>query len=433
MNRPSPAPFRLAIRNIGAYAWINLRLSLVIACLSFLICLFTGYNSALRAKRDETVSYTTSANYARIMPKANGIPSEEELALAKEFSGHDPVWFNRFSLATRVNKANRVNLVSAIARYIDLSFDGKEAPSPSDDTMVYGLYDTDYPFFEGDYAEFKARFGMDDFLIGRLPENETEVAVSELLLENYGGSAESIGSSLALTVKGEDSPLFTATIVGVFRREYYELSGHCMQSGQFYPVVMLHASHPLFTKSGRLPTPVYPLDGTPDDKLAEEYAEKRVMYGGMELARSIKMFDNILTLANTLYITVGSSLIIGIALTVLLMMDKYFKVFARASGVYLSFGMGRGELARLLLMQLFLLSLLAIPLAVCLTAAGYLVIGKVIRFATGVSMEITGRRLVGMLITGFTATVGCALLFFVYLVLRLRRRTIKELLSTEVL
>ena len=55
--------FRLAAKNFRSYAWINLRMAFVFACLSFLVCLFTCYNSALSGKREDLLRNTASARY----------------------------------------------------------------------------------------------------------------------------------------------------------------------------------------------------------------------------------------------------------------------------------------------------------------------------------------------------------------------------------
>ncbi len=439
-KRSRPAPVvRLAFGNIRANGWMNFKLCFVFSCLAFLICLFTGYNASLAGKREEIVRFSVSAQYVAV---SSGSPKSFPYDFTEEhFPGQEGTGYYRSSLYMFVNNVQQNNINTTLCRYISFFADGEEL-APADDTFRLNCYSANFPFTEDDKAELLARTGSDECLIGRRPETENEIVLAETMLKNYGLGRDALGSEIAVQIKGASSPLLTGTLVGIVKEEYYTLTGHSGWSGHHLPIMMVCENHPLYQRNytytvyfrlGRLYT-------RSEMKALYEDAEERfgtgwagfVAYGGAEQSTTLWMLDNILTLANTLYIIIGSALAVGLVLTVFLMIDKYVKVFARKGGILMASGLSRRGLFAVLIAQLLLLGLFTVPLSVFLTGAGYIVVGVVMKLATGVAMEITVGRLAVMLTVGLAAVMLIAAAFFTYMTFRIRKKTVKELLVTEV-
>ncbi len=437
-RRTAPPVLRLAAKNFRAYAWINCKVAFVFACLAFLVCLFTGYNSALSGKRETLEQTTLSARYVCITSTAEkNFPRD----FAEEyFPGQEGVGFWRQRTYLYLNNRLHLNLSDAICRYITFTAEGEEL-APLDDTLKINCYAASFPFTDDDRAELLARTGSDEILIGRRPQTEDEIVLAEPLLENYGLGQDFLGKEVSIQVPGDSAPLFGGKVVGIVKKGYYELSGHDNWHSSYLPVVMVCDGHPVFKKVGSAYSVAFTLDRLYTREEAKAIAEDvvdrfktavTITYGGQAETTALWMLDNVLILANTLYVIIGSSLAVGLVLTVFLMMGKYMKVLARAGGMFLAYGMPRGGLVRLLLVQLLLLAAISVPMSALLTVAGYFVIGAAMFAVTGIAMEITAQKLFLMLAVGLAIVAVLSLTFFLVMAVRLGKRSIRELLVTEV-
>lgn len=423
---------RLAAKNVSVNSWMNFKLCFVFACLAFLICLFTGYNTALADRRQQMLDGAVSMNYAYTSSTLNGSLSSNLDQRAKElFEGKNGTLFVRSALARRVNTANHLNLTACTSEYLRVSIGG-ETVEPADEDFSISAYSSAFPTTDDDRAELLYRYGFDEPIVGRRPEANDEIVLSENFLKNYGMTIDDIGTRITITLVGENAPYFEGTVVGVYRHEYYELTGHSDWSTQLLPIFLLAESHPAF-KTNIYRTKLYLTGFITDHNFIEDLRlTKNFMYAGAKLVTTVRMLDNIVTLANTLYVIIGSSLGFGLVLTVFLMVGKYVNVFARSSGILLTLGMSRGRLYRLLLCQLFYLALLSIPMAAVLTCVGYFVVRAVMLLVTNVAMEISFGKLAGLLLAGIVIVFAVALLFYAYTLFRIRKKSVKELLQTEV-
>ncbi len=429
---------RLAAKNFRAYAWINCKVAFVFACLAFLVCLFTGYNSALAGKREALETTTLSARYVCLTSTTEkNFPWD----FAEEyFPGQEGIGFWRQRTYLYMNERLHLNLSDAICRYIVFTAEGEEL-APRDDTLKINCYAASYPFTEDDKAELLARTGSDEILIGRVPQTEDEIVLAEPFLENYGLGQDFLGKEVSVQVTGDSAPLFGGTLVGIVKKEYYGLSGHDDWTHSYLPVTMVCDGHPLFKKTGSVYSVAFKLDRLytreeaktiADDVVGRFKSAVTITYGGNRQTTALWMLENVLILANTLYVIIGSSLAVGLVLTVFLMMGKYMKVFARAGGMFLTYGLPQKKLILLLFTQLMLLAAISVPMSAFLSVLGYFVIGAAMFAATGVAMEITVEKFLLMLIIGIVIVVAVSLFIFLLMVLRLRKRSIRELLVTEV-
>lgn len=428
--------FRLAAKHFSSYKWINLKMAFVFACLAFLFCLFTGYNRAIVDERERLVGGAVSQNYILYsVSNSRGIPQNYK-ALEEKYCSPEAIAsrisYQYAGFSTRMSATLGHMISTGIARYLAVTVDGKGV-SPKDDTFRLYAADTNFPFSENDYKELEYRFGTREVLYGEFPEKEGEVALSEPFLLNYGLGKEAIGKHIALQIAGEDEPFFEGTLKGVIAKEFYELTGHAAAySGLHSPAIILPSDDPIFKgKSGGI-SYYYPCEPIENEDLIDEMYTLGFNFAGKFFVSTVHNIDNIQVLANTLYVIIGSSLGVGLVLTVFLMMEKYMKVVARSSGIFMTFGMPRGSLNLLLLAQLLILASITVPLSAILTIAGYYVIGALMNVTTGINLKITAVKLAGMLALGIMIVAAISLLTFAYMAFRLRKKTVRELLVTEV-
>ncbi len=421
---------KIAIKNFKTYTWINVKMCFVFACLTFLVCLFTSYNSALGTKNDEIRRTAISSNYVAYSSEVNKKISAGTTEKAqKTFSGSEWTEFKRLSVAQMIFSVTKKSVASAMPKYVDFTFDGQLA-EPIDDAEKFNVYSSAFPFFDEDYTELNARFGENEFLLGRKPQSDGEIVLSENLLKNFNLTRDAVGSTVQMQIKGASSPFFEGKIVGIITSNYYNLYGHISWS-QILPVTMIWEGSKLFN-SDSLITRITMLDDYLSEEAAKQARAQGFTYGALEIVNAMKMLDNIMVLGNTLYIIIGSSLTVGLILTIVLMVGKYVRIFARASGIYMTFGMQRSQMNKLLILQLLLLALVSIPIAFILTVAGYYVIGTAISLVTHMTMDTSWRRIIAMLIAGMSVIVAITIIFFVLTAAKLRKKSIKQLLVTNI-
>ncbi len=424
--------FKLAWKNIVAYGWMNAKICFTFACLAFLVCLFTVYNAALNQHRTELINGSISANYVK-----SATPCEERLVsdgCKIEFS--DKIYHYDFSEATQRLLGVSKDLPPTSFTY--LSVDGVRY-NPYENMTVVCFQEGDEDYLQKyDYIELKQNYKRDSFLsAGTMPKEKNDAVVSAALLEAYGLNAdEMIGKEVSLYLKdgknpdGEGYLQFAAHITGLFDEPLYTLSGH--GSTDNAPRFLFHRASDSFQGKTNVQYRYY-LTDWPDEETVSAWTKEvfTMKYVGASLVNWVKSLNNVQILAYNLYVIIGLALAIGLILTIFLMIDKYMKVFSRTGGILLTLGMRRSRLYALLLIQLLIICIIAVPISLCFTLIGYNIINYFIVWSTHVELGLSFLRIISMLAVGIAAVVVFLLFFFLYAAMKLRRHTIKQFLTTD--
>lgn len=413
----------MAWRNIKAYGWINFKMCFVFAVLAFLVCLFSAYNAAISTHRAQTLEYGSSANIIMTRGKPN---AKQQAILDEYYPDVAPKTYRVYSPFDRIEAAQGVKPTTTTPNFFEIEFGGKVLTTNSVQSCA-AFFEGDV-FTENDYIELEKRFNVTSPVMGRLPESTDEAVFPAPLLKAFGIDAQSaVGEEIVMYIKGESTPYFAGTITGIIIDEFFEL---IVQDLSFCPGILLCEGHPQFGQGYY--RYIYSLNEWPDHDTANVFGEAELSYLGEEIVDNLFMLDVIQTLANELYVMIGSGLAVGLILTILLMIGKYVKVFARLGGVLLTFGLERKQLYGLLFIQVMILCLFAIPLSVVLTAASYSIINLLINMVMGIDMGISLIRIAGMLAMGIGAVFIVAVIFFGLAAFRLRKKTVIQFLRTEV-
>lgn len=433
--------FRMAVKNFRSRAWMNAKMCIAFATLAFLVCLFTVYNSSLTDRRAEMHEESVSANYIWSTHDA-----EEYLQQEYGITDYTVYTYKVAGLRNRMYTVHGDNAPTCTTNYIILNYDGTDYRKLEGKTsrIVY-LYTVDLQtdpsgqaFFTPAFQEeWKYRFDIDSPFLGHLPNSGNEVAISARMLAAFDiDPTDAIGKHISGRIDNDTLNLFDATICGIILDEYYDLSG--VKIDTLCPDIITHVDNPFFnTYYGKyLETKyMYFLNAWPDidaDDLFSMSVNDDMRYTGYSMYANLKALDQVMTLANTLYIVIGIALIVGLVLTVYLMIDKYIKVYSRTSGVCASLGMTRRSIYTMLIMQIFLLVVLAVPIAVVMTAVGYIVITKLVRMATGIQMGSSIGQISAMLSIGIGAVLLIASIFTFYVIHKLKRRNIRAMLNVNI-
>ncbi len=425
--------FRLACKQIKTYLWMNTKLCLTFAALAFLFCLFTVYNVAIEEYRDNKYDEIASSNYIIFQS-----PSQDEIVHTyySDFVYEDHYLLHNYAPTVSAEYAVG-GQYNANSTYFFIDVDGKEYIPLKNVTFATIACETGY-FTEFDYRELKARYGYDSFFsAGHYPEALDEIAVSELLLDAYKMEPEDVLDK-TMTVKfrkkteGEFVEQFTMKVCGIYRRELTSLKGHSAEM-VCRPTFLFPYGSDFFKSSYYHRYRRYLADWPElEDVLSWQYTDSSTKYVGKEMAAHISNTSKVQILAANLYAVVGTTLAIGLILTVFLMIDKYIKVFSRSGGILMTFGLKRSQMFALLAIQLLLLCLAAIPIAAILTLLGYTVLSALLKWVVAISLTVSAGEIATILIVAVAIVFAIAAMFFLVSLIRLRRKPIKEILHTEV-
>lgn len=420
---------KLAFRNLKEYAWINAKMCISFACLASLVCMFLIYNQALTARRDEMYGEAISGNYFWSASERTA----ESLLEEREFTDYTKYTYRVFSLSDRMKQVyNRENAPACTTRYVDMTIDGQTYKKPENFSSLEVALITDNPFNPLDSRALQVKFGIDSPLIGRMPESADEVVIAQRVFANYGiDVAGVLGKQITATIDGDSSPVFTATVCGIIRDEYFYIAGHGWDV--ISPNFILHPDSHALSGQALSARYIYYFDDwikADTEDLRDLYYNKALRYGAYGQYSNLQNLDKIQVLANSFYIIIGTSLIVGLVLTVYLMIEKYVKVYSVSSGILLTLGMGRKSVYMLLLLQVIMICIIAIPIAVGITAAGYSIITSIVQRVTSIKMASSILQISGMLALGILAVLFFAGCFFAYVIHKLRGRSIKQLLNS---
>lgn len=448
MNNSRQPLFKLAWGSMRAHKWINAKLCLVFAILSVLICLFTSFHLAIENRRKDFYEQNVSSNYfygendrSEYLAE-NGVPDFEHVTLGR----YDLSQFMLEHVGEDVPTVTS-NFVTLVFYNTSLSYSYDKNLDPQL-LWLYKLdktYATDeyYPFTKGDVDELKLRFGVDKPYIGELPTGRNDALVSEKMLNGYGLRAEDVlGKNLSIRLgeNGDVDPndymnligMRYVHITGVIVKEYYELSGH---SGdwQIRPTVIFSADNGVNLPPKTLHLYVYDKwNDVSKGKIDDMSDEAELNYCGIATYSQRAFLDDIKVVVENLYAVIGSVLIAGLVLTVMLMMNKFVAVYSRTGGILLSCGLRSSNLYRLLWIQIVLMFFMSLPLALIGSVVGYAVITELVAIGTRIAMELSTGIIVGLLALSVALVFAISMLFYLFAVLRIRRKTVQQLLKTEI-
>ena len=431
MNNNRQPLFRLAVANLKTHKWINAKLCLVFVCMSVLVCLFTAFNMSVESRRNEFFSFNTSANYMY----AN--EDKSEFLRSNGFDDFDYCVVERYNLSKLMQKYVQANVPTVTTNYIALTIGASEKPLYyCKDTSLLWMY-RGSPFNNADVKELSERFGKTDVYVGDFPEDNThEALVSEKLLDSFGLTANDVlGKQLGIWLGDREHPVSYLTVTGIIVREYYELSGHMDDSWQIVPSLVFASNVSLPSLTDTDVFHIYVMDSWRTlsvDELNKIISDGHLTYCGITSYNQRVFLDNIRIVVVNVYYIIGSFLVAGLLFTVMLMMDKFTAVFSRIGGILLACGLEQINLHRLLFSQVLLLVVLSIPLASVGALVGYAVIVELIAVGTGLTMTVSTSTLLILLAISTLTVFVSATAFFGAALLKLRKKTVKELLVTDV-
>ncbi len=417
MNRLKKYAYAAA-KNIAAHGWLNVAFTICLVAFAFIISLFVVIACSLFATQEGMKREEVSSNY---------ILSYEEIDCAAE--DKIELWWLNMSAFTAEDLGTELDYLPS--DYVQILF-GEKSYS-ADGEYSLNIYTGQSLFTRNDYREAEYRLGTTELLYGSMPAAENEICISELLLEEYGLSAEQVlGQKITLTVKINSTVLFDdVTVCGVIAAEYYSLNGH---GGIETPTVITSPNNALFTEYGYYKVWIYSFADWLTESEVEYYTENYVCeYVGSGAYEDIALISDLQTVTLKLLAVIVTFICVGTLFCAFLLADKYIRLFARSGGILKAHGFNSKQLNILLLVQVAVVGIVALVLAAALTAAGYVAISALISEFVYIKLISLAAWHYILIFAGaaiFTAAVVA--LFLLCGMSRIKKRTVRDLLQTKV-
>ncbi len=425
--------FHLSAKNVFSHKWLYARMAIAFACITFLICLFSTFSVSLAVTQKEMKNDYVSANY---------IISREEIPELNEKCESFTV--DEYALSSLIYKEFDYFTGSILAIHIDLEVDGREYKSIDCNDWYFNGVD----IFAGekfasknDLTELNRRFNGVPLITGRMPQTSYEAVVCEQFLNWYGLTGDDVlGKKISLTFAAyEDAPfssfkfLQDITVCGILCKEYFELEGH---SFYLQPSIFLKDEIALLEGEQYTYTDYYySLSGwiteEEGDYYEEKYSDFNCRYVGGWVLSDIQIIKDMQHIATNLFLIVGLTLGCGILLMVFLMTEKLIAVFSRDCGILLSCGMSEKQTKTLLFTILLWVCLFALILAAILTGVGLFIILTVAESFTGLAVSISFGVVAAAFAVAVAAVFLLAIAFYLYALLILKKRSVREHLNVQ--
>lgn len=292
-------------------------------------------------------------------------------------------------------------------------------------------------FTKNDYISLKARFGLDTFIFGAMPEKGDEILISEAMLEMYGLTTEAVLNKRIEFCRADNGlPVMEeATVSGVIRKEYYELAGHSFDSN-FSPCVYLTESNTLgLEPPGK--ANVYCLEEFQTKEtvlgwLNDGLIDSESNYAACGLISGIEFINRLQNITLRIFSVLGVLICAGILFTVYLLMDKYLKYFTKSGGILSMCGITQRQLNIVMYIQILVFTVIAAIISAVFVIVAYELLGNILQWY--IVGELTGG--VGYLFMLFGIGIAAVLItssvIFAFNYCATRKRTVKECLDTRV-
>lgn len=430
--------FRLARKSIANHLWINLRLCLVFALVAVIVGLFTAFNYSVNAQAYFKIDQAVSSDV--IWTNKEDADVENDLGV----NVVQTLQVQRYDLVKMLQMPENFALQSVTGNYLDVGLQGKRyryaaaSTSDKDFGMDYVWVYAGSPFTVHDEEEMRMRFGDVPLYYGKLPAEPLEAMVSEDFISRYGLTAEEVlGNDISVYRSNSDVLLGEMTVCGVISSEFFQLSGHSYLSDQICPTLILSDNN-LFPDEFATTYRIYALDGWTDWDFFQwgSYFDANwqwdVHFSGIRSVDQMTQLERIQAVVVRVYTVIGGIILLGMVLTVMLMLDKFVSVFCRTGGIALSCGLRQRGLYALLLAQILLMFAMSLPVAALGCAFGYWGINALVETATGITMVTSVRAVLLFAVIGAALALLSAIIFFAVSVLKIGKKSVKELLLTEV-
>lgn len=422
--------FLLARRNMVAYKKLYIRLLVAFVALVFLITLVSCFTLSVRQKQEGIVSSSISSNYTFDETAA------DSSVITQDF---DTLVLKRYELEKTATALTGYESIFFGYDDMGLNIGGKFYPYKNGGAPIFSAYSVcaGNVFTANDYCE-AGENAM--FMLGRFPEKEDEIVVSQDYLEGCGLTLDAIGLRLSFCIIKYDDPnsfgrKIEATlpisseleICGILLNDYLNLSGR--RNFDFRPALLLHKSQSALYVPAR---DIYmcSFNGWATLDTEKYIKDAGLNYCGMGALRDIRLTESLQNVVEQLTLYFVSALILGIVFTVFLLIERLCAHSAKLSGVMQISGLTEKQVFSIWIVQILFVSLVSLILAALLTYGAMAAINKIINHTFWMRLEVSVGVFFAVAAIGLSVVIALSAMAFAYVAFKRKDKRPRDLLDT---
>lgn len=440
--------FILSFKNLKCRKWLNVKITAALTVLMFLLSLFSMVGISMSLMRSTVFTQNISTNFLWskgvaldiAMPEGTQVIeykvagySQRLYEIRKELYGEENAggYFVSSSEFLRIEVDGEI-LISEARHVVDWS----DASQPWNIDMIA----CKNPLTDNDYKELKANFGLDKLFIGKMPEAADEVAVTATMLGYYNLSCEDVlGKQITFHFLDYGKMWEPFTVTGVIIPEYTQLRAHEPEDigwvpQNFCPQIIVSYDNES-VEEGISSNYIYSLPRWLTEEEIDHFYVEGVRYPGGYILRDLEDLAEIQSLITNVFLILGVSFGVGLLLIIYLLTDRFIRYFVRGGGVLLTEGIDGRELNALTVIQILILSVIAVLFSFVLTTVVYGVARPILNdyvFNGWMKLiAVNGTYFAILLGVGLALVLAVTLCLFLNIFILMRKKSIKELLNTS--
>ena len=411
---------KVALQNFSAYKKHYFKLISAFVALMFLLTIFTTFSIAITDKYAEIKSKTVSSNYAL---------SDVELDADKISCEYHSESINAIDISSRSQELFGTALNFIAAQRLALVIDGTTYKSSSEQFVTLYSSEKWKIFTDNDFAELGTN-DTEQLFIGRFPNAENEVVLSQEFLDSYNISQDIIGQKIQIvSARFQDRVILKDVVVcGILTVAYSDLTGHANHGVYFSPSILVSADN---EDIGIYPQEELYINSFSDwltDPDIEYLTSINARYIGQDSISKIEYVSNLQLIHQQIVLYVGISLICGIILTIFLILEKLCSATAKNSAMLMTGGTSKRQLMLIYIVQLVLANLIALIISCPVSIGVFEIINYLLSSTMNVRLSVSAPLFLNLIGVGFACIIGLTLIATVYLVIRTRNKQIRELM-----
>lgn len=441
--------FILSFKNLKCHKWLNVKIVAALTVLMFLLSLFSMVGISMGLMRSTVFAQNVSTNFLwstsgaldKTMPEGTQVIeykpagySRRMMEIYNELYGEGSAKTGYFLLSTerlRIEVGGEI-LISE-ARHVE-DWSGVSWP------WYIDMIACKNPLTDNDYKELKANFGLDKLFIGKMPEAADEVVVTATLLGYYNLSYEDVlGKQITFHFLDLGKMWEPFTVTGVIIPEYTQLRAHEPEDivrgpFNFCPQIIVSEDNESVAE-GISSKYIYSLPRWLSEEEMDYFSGEGVRYPGSFALIDLENLAEIQSLITNVFLILGVSFGVGLLLIIYLLTDRFIKYFVRGGGVLFTEGINGRELNALTVIQILILSGIAVLISLSLTTAVYGVarvyLNDYVFYGWMKLIAINGTYFAILLGVGLALVLAVTLCLFLNIFILMRKKSIKELLNTS--
>jgi len=411
----------IALQNYWAYKKHFFKLICAFTALIFLLSSFATFSVAITDKYADLKNKTVSSNYSLsyFELEADKISCDFQTEIIKQIniaSRSEELFGSKFDIISTYNLALIIDgntYQNRYSQYISL-YSSKE----------WNM------FTNNDYAE-SGVYSPEKYLLGRFPNAENEIVLSQAFLNCFNVSQDIIGKKIQIvSMRFQDCVVFKDMVVcGIITEEYSKLTGHRNDIYTcFSPSILVSADNSQIDGYEQNNLYITSFSDWLSDSDMEYLTSMKATYVGRDSISKMGYVNNLQTVKKQIALYVGISLLCGLILTIFLLLEKLSSATKKNSAMLLSAGTNNRQLLFINIVQLTIANLTAFLISFPVSIGVFEIINSALSHSLNLKLSISVSLFLKAISICFCCIAALTIIATSYIQIKIKNKQIRDLM-----